>query len=312
MDKDSSRLPIKNIRQAAQEAEAYIDGRRNGTIKSLATPWKKYNRVSMGGIEWMTIHTIAGLSGSGKTAILNQLETGLFDLNTDEDFHILSFNFEMLSRALVTRKVSKATKMTTQQLNSAIEGQELGDDDFKVVQESIRSFNDYNINYVDQPGSVDDIKSTIIAFVKQLLDNLKDKPTAVKPLKVLIMLDHTILVKGKRGQQEREMLFELYEMIKTLLKQLEAKHIWISAILLSQMNREIEKHERIGEPSAANFPKKMDIFGGDAAYQFSDVVMVSMNPEQMGLIAYGPQKFPVEGYLYWHFINLYYIMFNYC
>ena len=71
-------LQYTSIKKAAYDAVQYIDQRRQGLIKSLRTPWSKYNHVSMDGIEWNTIHTIAGMSGSGKTAIINQLETELF------------------------------------------------------------------------------------------------------------------------------------------------------------------------------------------------------------------------------------------
>jgi len=64
MEKNLSKtLPLKHIKTAANEALHYIKGRKDGNIKSLATPWEKYNQVCMGGIEWQTIHTIAGISG---------------------------------------------------------------------------------------------------------------------------------------------------------------------------------------------------------------------------------------------------------
>ena len=46
------------------------------------------------------------------------------------------------------------------------------------------------------------------------------------------------------------------------------------------------------------------IFGGEALYQFSDVVAVIMNPFYMGLETYGPHHWATEGYLYLHFLKL--------
>ena len=64
MDKDLSKpLAWIPIVEAARESALYIDGRRKGTIKSLKTPWEKYNNVSMQGIEWNTIHSFGGMSG---------------------------------------------------------------------------------------------------------------------------------------------------------------------------------------------------------------------------------------------------------
>ena len=113
MENDYSKiLKIKHIAESAEESVKYIDDRRKGLIKSLKTPWKKYNNAACGGLEWNTVHTIAGLSGSGKTAMLNQLETELFQLNPEEKFDVLNFSFEMLSRNQVIRKLSKANFKT--------------------------------------------------------------------------------------------------------------------------------------------------------------------------------------------------------
>ena len=109
----SSILNSITIEEAAKRSIEYIHKRKTGAIKSLLTPWRKFNYVGLGGLEWQTIVTIAGMSGSGKTAILNELETALCELNPDEEFEVLSFNFEMLARNLVSRKLSKALTVST-------------------------------------------------------------------------------------------------------------------------------------------------------------------------------------------------------
>ena len=77
-----------------------------------------------------------------------------------------------------------------------------------------------------------------------------------------------------------------------------------SVVLLSQLNRYIEELERTGEPGSQNYPKKRDIFGGDSLYQMSDVVLVTMNPYQMGMDMYGPHRWETKGRLYWHFLKV--------
>lgn len=288
----SNPLPIKWIKQAAHEAATYIDDRRHGRIISLKTPWSKYNKISMGGIEWFTMHTIAGPSGSGKTAILNQLETQLIELNPQEDFDILSFNFEMLARNLVARKFSKATGKTVKDIFSADEA--LSDEDFAKIKSTQRKVEKMPIYYVDEAGTVEDILKTIAHFGEK-----KGKDRGL-----LVTLDHTILVNGKMGELERIILVELAKMFKRAIKHFAKMGKNFSVILLSQMNRDIEQLERMGEPGVQNYPKKRDIFGGDALYQMSDVVLVTMNPYQMGLEAYGPSSWPTKGRLYWHFIKV--------
>tara|TARA_R110001606_G_scaffold365323_1_gene520122 strand:+ start:7982 stop:8959 length:978 start_codon:yes stop_codon:yes gene_type:complete len=282
-------LHYKSITKAAYDAVQYIDNRRQGLIKSLRTPWSKYNHVSMDGIEWNTIHTIAGMSGSGKTAIINQLETELFNLNPDENFAVLSFNFEMLARQLVSRKLSNKLDLTTRQLHSGIEGFSLNDTEFHKVLGVQQEFNKLPIFYVEMPGTVEMIRNTIEKFIKE--DFNKDRG-------VVVMLDHTILVRGRQGEMERMVLVELMIMANSLKKQHK-----IAFVFLSQLNREIESADRITEPSQ-QFPKKKDLFGGDSVFMFSDLVMVSMNPEQLGMETYGPKAWPTCGALFWHFIKV--------
>ena len=286
MSEEQKPLPWRHISEASNAALRYIDGRRKGEIKSLATPWKKFNNISMGGIEWQTITTIAGMSGSGKTAVLGQLETGLKDLNEKDDFAILSFNFEMLSSRLIGRKLSNKMKLTTQQLYSSSENFTLNDNYYMNAVQEARKLNKYDINYVDIPGSVKSLEATILKFSKE-----KNKP-------VVIMLDHTLLVKKVGGAQDRDLLYDLMAMFNGL-----KKVIRVSFILISQMNRNIENSERIQNPDL-HYPKKQDIFGADACYMYSDIVVVTHRPEMLGIRAYGPKRWPTTNAIFWHYLKV--------
>lgn len=88
-------LNISHISVAAKEVCQYIDDRRNHTIESFKTRWEKFNRMCMGGIESNVVYTIAGISGSGKSAFANMIETDLIDLNPGKDVVVLSFSFEI-------------------------------------------------------------------------------------------------------------------------------------------------------------------------------------------------------------------------
>lgn len=286
MSDEIKALPWRHISQSSKAALRYIDGRRKGEIKSLTTPWKKFNNISMGGIEWQTITTIAGMSGSGKTAVLGQLETGLKDLNPDEEFAILSFNFEMLSSRLIARKLSNKMKITTQQLYSASETFSLNDNYYMNAVKEARKLNKYDIYYVDVPGSVKSLEATVLKFSKEM----------AKP--VVVMLDHTLLVKKAGGAQDRDLLYDLMAMFNGLKKQIK-----VSFILISQMNRNIEASERIQNPDL-HYPKKQDIFGADACYMYSDIVVVTHRPEMLGIRAYGPKRWPTDNAIFWHYLKV--------
>lgn len=286
-------LQIITIKQAADQEMAYIHGRQSGKIKSLSTPWKKMNMAGMNGLEWGSINTIAGMSGSGKTAILNNLETGLFDLNKDQQFDVLSFNLEMLARRLVGRKLSSKLGKSVKQLYSA-DLENLKDnirpDEIKFLEDYLKTLKTYNIHYVDKSGTVDQIRDTCIWHMSQ--------PSFINSRKGLVItLDHSILVKRKANQTQLDALYELGAMFNDLKKDFK-----IIVIVVSQLNRDIEKIERKDNP-IFHYPQKSDVFGADALYHVSDTFMISHRPQMLNLDTYGPLNMPVIDKIYWHFLK---------
>jgi len=286
MEQNSNSLTFKHISTATNEIVSYIDDRRKGVSKVLKTKWNKFNNTIGGGLEAGTIMCVAGISGSGKTAFVNSLETDLFDLNPDVDFYVLSFTFEMISSKMIGRKLSYKLKKTVQELYTV--NTPLSDYDFNnVIQESQR-IKDYPVYYVDSPGSVIEIKNTIEKF-RELVS--KDKW-------LVVILDHTLLIKALSGQGERETIVELQRVF------IEQKKIGLTTIIqLSQLNREIEDKERINNP-LLHFPQRRDISSSDAVYQAVDILIVLHSPRKLGIKAYGPNHWPVDNLIYLHCLKV--------
>ena len=283
-------LNYKHIAEPTNEILTYIDNRRHGVTKSLKTRWPKFNRQCMGGIEPNTIYTIAGISGSGKSSFVNSLETDLFDLNPNEEFVVLSFNFEMLASRQIGRKLSYKMHKTVNELYSdSIYSEGLSDQDYRQALEHAEKIKRYSIYYVDRPGTIDEIRNTILDFQNKIGKKW-----------LLVLLDHTLLTRGKQGETERETLYELQKVF------MEVKKIGKTTIIqISQMNREIESPERIINKSM-HFPIRRDIFGGDSVFQASDYVIVLHRPELLGMIgdSYGPSNEPVKNKIYMHFLKV--------
>ena len=281
-------LSFIHISQAADDIIKYIKNRHLGTTKSLKTRWDKFNNTCMGGIEPNAIYTFAGISGSGKSSFLNSLETDLFTCNPLEDFVVLSFNFEMLSSRQVGRKISNKLNKTTQQLYSGLSQESLSDEELTNIEVEANKFKKLPIYYVDLPGTVDEIRETILEFSK--LDFVKNKW-------LIIFLDHTLLTKGRQGEKEREILANLQYMFMEI-KKFDRNTI----VQLSQLNRDIESTERLNNPSM-HFPTRKDIFGGESVFQASDYVVVLHRPELLLLKTYGPAGWLVANLVYMHFLK---------
>lgn len=281
----SKTLSFCHISTATNEAVEYIRKRKNHEIQSLRTRWNKFNKSCMGGIEPNTIYTIVGISGSGKSSFVNTLETDLIDLNSNQDIIVLNFSFEMLSSRQVGRKISSKLRQTTAELYSA--NNELTDDLLDRVEQTSQQIKSYPIYYVDTPGTVEDIASTINYFYE----------TKAKDKKFVIILDHTLLVEGQNRESALQVISELQKLF------IKVKKLPNTTIIqLSQMNRNIENPERINNPSM-HYPMRSDISSADTIFHASDYVICIHRPELLNIQQYGPNRLLVKNKVYLHILK---------
>ncbi|HEY4062296.1 MAG TPA: DnaB-like helicase C-terminal domain-containing protein [Puia sp.] len=278
------------VDKAVDEALKYIDGRRQGLIKSIKTPWKKFNDAHLDGIEWQKIIALGGMSSSGKTLIASQLERELFDLNPDQNFMVLSFNMEMPSRQIVIRNIIGRHNIKNDELLSA-KGLTLSDEKFEMIKVDLKNeLGRYPIYYVEHPKTVRQYKFLVRAFYEKMR------------VPFFVISDHTILFKKEENELSHlPMLYNLADAMIELKKELP-----VTQIPLTQLNRVIEDKDRRIPKSILNYPDKSCVFGSDAVYQCSDTLMVNHRPALLNFApnTYGPNKLACEeNDLYWHFIK---------
>ena len=283
--KSFNTLPFKSISKVADESLEYIRKRKDKTIVPLKTRWNKFNKVCCGGIEPNMIITIAGCSGSGKSAFANTLETDLIDLNPDQEIVILSFSYEMLSYRQVGRKLSNKLRKTTAELYSS--DQSLSNTEFNKIEEVADKIKKYPIYYIDTPSTVENMEKTIDYFHENI----------AKGKWLIVILDHALLVEGQ-GESERGTIVDLQKMFIRKKKLSNT-----SIIQISQMNRNIEQPDRINNPSM-HYPMRSDLAASDAIFQASDYVTALSRPELLNITAYGIDRLPVKDKVYLHFLKV--------
>ena len=181
--------------------------------------------------------------------------------------------------------MSSKLRQTTAQLYSS--SSDLDNTLLKEVEETSQQIKSYPIYYVDTPGTVADIASTIDYFYEN----------KAKGKKFVIILDHTLLVEGQNRESALQVISDLQKLFIRVKKFPDT-----TIIQLSQMNRNIENPERINNPSM-HYPMRSDISSADTIFHASDYVICIHRPELLNIQSYGPNRLPVRDKVYLHILK---------
>lgn len=283
-------------REAYQQSIHYIYGRQQGTIKSIRTPWDKFNDATVDGFEWHSMIVLAGRPGTGKTLIKDQFIREVFDLNPQERFNVLEFQFEMVGQTSAIRQYSAILGKTYKQICSA-DGSALSQEDLQSCMDYARKRINYPIDIVEQACTVNEIREIVDTYMEKdsYMVEVVDKKTGEKKqvknyIPAIITLDHSVLVKKTAFEKDKmDTLYNLGECVTELKRKYP-----IIFIILSQLNRNVDSPERNEDGKYGNYILDSDIFGADALLQHADTVVAFNRPGAKKIRFYGPDRFIID------------------
>lgn len=264
---------FKKIEEVIDETMKYVIARKEGTIKSLRTGYKKLDETMIDGIEWNSTITIGGRPSVGKSAFSDCIVEGAFLNNVDgngkPDFELLDFNWELSAKVMLLRRLSASLKKTYKHILSADKNTLTNEELDEVMEVLTEKYGQLPITFCEEPLTTNEFADTVRRFVDKSKKN------------VLVRVDHTLLTRQAATEKSQvEMLLNLLMKANVLKKELP-----VIFMFLTQINREIE--ERQEDATDRAFPRQGDVYGGDASAMFSETILLLNKPSKYGIGYYG-------------------------
>jgi len=291
----------KELKNSYQQAIDYMQGRRDGKITSLKTPWYKFNDAIADGIEWNSTTVIGARPGTGKTLIKDQIVRESFNLNPNQNFRVLEFSLEMVGRVSAMRSFSAFVGRPYKYLCSA-DGKITNEDLVKCF-DYAKTMTKYPIDVVEESLTVNEFRETIAEYMESHSNQIKDEKGNLfrQYTNTIITLDHSLLInKASFEKDKHETLFALGEALTALKRKYP-----IAFIILSQLNRNMDKPERNEDGKYGNYILDSDIYGADALLQHADTVVGVNRPGKQKIKFYGPDRYIIDDIntLVFHFLK---------
>jgi len=247
------------LSKVLDETISIIERRANGEKFGYTTGWSNLNKALGGGITFNTNFTIAGRTGTGKSAFANILLLGILENNPDVTYKVIYWNWEMLNYQQGLRIFSNKTSKSVNQLMSSQEI--ISKEELENVKKIRKNFDNYEVYMADVP------------YVSEVVKGLvQEQHIKEKEIRLINFFDHTRLVLQGNTKTEEEKIHKFFEMLQFLKKQCNCTNI-----ILSQLNRKVD--DDFNRSGNYRVPILSDLFGADAVAQYSETVLLLHRPE---------------------------------
>lgn len=287
-------LEHKTPKEAVAEAKENIIRERDGEQYGLKVNFPSVN-IAMGKyFRFNNVNLFAGLSGHGKSYLMNILSGDFLDykeggINENITFIpiILNFCFEMSAYNEILRSVAGDMGVSYGYLLSSEYNKETGEynklteEELIKVEKYLTFYENKSILFFETPGNVKVIENTVEHYVNQYLAIGKRNG---KVYKFVINIDHTLLIDTLDEKSALELMANVGKLAIRLRKRFNGM-----INLLGQLNNNIEDVKRITNKSL-QYPIKSDIYAQGQLYNACDSVFVIHQPQLLKILEYGTQK----------------------
>lgn len=295
----TSKIPInilkyKTAAQAVEEAKNEIEKERKGEQLGLYSRFHSLNVSTGKYFRFSNVYLIAGLSGHGKSALLNMLRHDFLDKSLNnikfKTLH-LHFCYEMKASDELLREVSsKFGKSYSYLLSSEYDKESktyntISNEEYNAYSKYLEKLGKRPIFYFETAGNLHQLYNTVEYFSKAYPD-----------YKLVVSIDHTLLSEKLDEDSDIQLMANTGKTAVML-----RKHFGAMVLLLGQLNNNIEDIRRLKEKTL-HFPMKSDIYAQSQLFNACDHVYIIHRPEFLKIEKYGFSQRPTKGLI--HFLKL--------
>lgn len=280
---------LKTIKDINKEAIAKINQERSGKQLGLKSRFTRLNIAVGKYFRFNQVYSINGLSGHGKSALLNILLQDFKNPYNNKDFIdpvvICHNSFEMLPVDEVLRSISGKLDMShAYLLSSEFQGDtynQISDIEVDLISNALEDEAEVDHYYFEEPTTT----LGILKNVKASIEFYQEKYNTDVIPRVVVAIDHTLLVEPL---EKKDNVLDTMTRLAKLAIFLKKRGYMV--IFIGQLNNEIERPERIKNPDL-HYPMKSDIYAQAQLFNACDVVMTIHQPELLGIMYYGKNKY---------------------
>lgn len=294
-------LPYKTAEIASNEALKIVEAERTGEQYGLYCEYHSLN-VAMGKyFRFNIVNLWAGLSGHGKSYLINILSNNFLklkkgELNANVTFIpiVLHFCLEMSAYNEILRDIAKSMKVSYEYLLSSSYNKEtkdynrISEDELIKIKAHLTKYSNKNILFFEEAGNVNQIYNTVHYFAESYkakeIEALKNN--RVIKYKFIVNIDHTLLIENFNEKSNLELMSNVGKIAIKIRKKFDSM-----VNLLGQLNNNIEDVRRLTTP-ALHYPQKSDIYAQGQLFNACDNVFVIHQPQLLKLSMYGINNYP--------------------